>query len=197
MDVYCPEDSISTLILSSPSRRNFQIKTHSKQRLWYYLPSTVVINLQKFFKTARFKLPRSLRNFPTYGSKGSDSRVSHCNLDQRLGSWGLEALSKACSSSESASILSKFRCSVDAVAHVYVPSWAMVLEILDEAPCWWNSNLPHIFHFISNLIKDIVKITYFKNTLTVMQCVVLSRNSSWSNRAWTFSCWMWDWTRLH
>jgi hypothetical protein len=39
-------------------------------------------------------------------------------------------------------------------------------------------NLPDIVHFISNLIKDIVKITYFKNTITVLRGVIAKFHKS-------------------
>ena len=39
-------------------------------------------------------------------------------------------------------------------------------------------NLPDIVHFISNLIKDIVKITYFKNTITVMRSIIAKFHKS-------------------
>jgi hypothetical protein len=39
-------------------------------------------------------------------------------------------------------------------------------------------NLPDIVHFISNLIKDIVKITYFKIIITVMRGVITKFNKS-------------------
>ena len=42
--------------------------------------------------------------------------------------------------------------------------------LVDEIPTMFN--LPDIVHFISNLIKDIVKIDYFKNTITIMRGVI-------------------------
>jgi Na+/citrate or Na+/malate symporter len=48
--------------------------------------------------------------------------------------------------------------------------------LVDEIPTMFN--LPDIVHFISNVIKDIVKITYFKNTITVMRGVIAKFHKS-------------------
>jgi hypothetical protein len=48
--------------------------------------------------------------------------------------------------------------------------------LVDEIPTMFN--LPDIVHFISNLIKDIVKITYFKNTINVMRGVIAKFHKS-------------------
>ena len=48
--------------------------------------------------------------------------------------------------------------------------------LVDEIPTMFN--LPDIVHFISNLIKDIVKIDYFKNTITIMRGVIAKFHKS-------------------
>jgi hypothetical protein len=48
--------------------------------------------------------------------------------------------------------------------------------LVNEIPTMFN--LPDIVHFISNLIKDIVKIMYFKNTISVMRGVIAKFHKS-------------------
>ena len=48
--------------------------------------------------------------------------------------------------------------------------------LVEEIPTMFN--LPDIVHFINNLIKDIVKITYFKIAITVMRGVIVKFHKS-------------------